>query len=73
MNKKDLKMKKKFKKAKEKRYFLKEDIDYLKERVDNLERKRRMKKKNEMKIMRATITISFVIIAIASIYSMFFK
>lgn len=66
-------MKKQLNKTKENIKYLQEDMEHFGNRVRSLEKKDKRKKDNQMKIMRAAITISFVIIAIASLYSTFFK
>ncbi|WBX78336.1 hypothetical protein PG911_08760 [Tenacibaculum ovolyticum] len=66
-------MRKQLNKAKDKIKFLQEYMEHFGDRVRALEKKDKRKKDNQMKIMRAVITVSFVIIALASLYSIFFK
>jgi len=66
-------MRKQLNKAKDKIKFLQEDMEHFGDRVRALEKKDKRKKDNQMKTMRAVITISFVIIALASLYSIFIK
>ncbi len=66
-------MSKKIKKLKSKIFFLKEDVKYLKNQMSELEDAKRRRRKNEMKAMRVIITVAFLILSIASLYSVFIK
>ncbi len=66
-------MKKQLNKAKESIKYLQDDMEHFGNRVRSLEKKDKRKKDNQMKIMRAVITASFVIIALACLYSIFYK
>jgi hypothetical protein len=67
-----MKKSKKITKLKRKFSYLKEDYECLDERVSKIEKIKRRKQKNSMKLMRISITVSFAILASLAIYRTFF-
>lgn len=66
-------LKKKFKNEKLKRIFLSDDVENLTTRVEKLEMEKERKQQLALKITRMVFISTLVILALASIYSLFFK
>ncbi|WP_028889393.1 hypothetical protein [Tenacibaculum ovolyticum] len=66
-------MKKQLKKAKINIECLEDDVSFLRDRVNDIENRETRKKENTMKFMRTIVSVSLVFIAMACIYSIFFK